>query len=64
MGGPTPGSTVGGVGSVYGGIAQPLETEKTHDNVKLLPMSTKASSNGDTSIEYGKQYLPPAWVDI
>ena len=54
IGGSTPGNVVGGSGNTYGGIIQPLETEKTHDNVKLLPMSTKASSNGDTSIEYGK----------
>ena len=27
-------------------------------------MNTKASSNDDSSIEYGKQFLPPAWVDI
>jgi len=34
-----------------------------NDNVKLLPMSTKASSE-DSSIEYGKRFLPPIWVDI
>ena len=29
-------------------------------------MSTKASSNDDSggSIEYGKRFLPPLWVDI
>jgi hypothetical protein len=27
-------------------------------------MSTKASSEDNTSVEYGKKYLPPLWVDI
>lgn len=38
--------------------------EKVNDNVKLLPMSTKASSNDESVIEYGKRFLPPLWVDI
>ena len=33
------------------------------DNAKLLPVSTKASSNDD-SIEYGRRFLPPVWVDL
>ena len=52
----------------YSGSSSPQETEKLCDNQKLLPMSTKASSNddsgGSTIIEYGKRFLPPLWVDI
>ena len=47
----------------YSGLSSPQENEKVSDNVKLLPMSTKASSE-DSSIEYGKRFLPPLWVDI
>lgn len=61
----------GGHDGTYSGVTSPQETEKlTGDNVKLLPkmaMSTKASSNGDdsgNSIEYGKRFLPPLWVDL
>lgn len=59
---PTPDSASG---NTYSGVTSPIETiEKDH--VKLLPMTTKASSNDDTGsvIEYGKRFLPPLWVDI
>lgn len=48
----------------YSGLNSPQETEKINDNGRLLPMTTKASSHDDSSIEYGKQFLPPPWVDI
>lgn len=47
----------------YSGFSSPQELEKVNDKVNLLPMSTKASSE-DSSIEYGKRFLPPFWVDI
>jgi hypothetical protein len=47
----------------YTGVSSPQETM---DNQKLLykPMSTKASSNDESVVEYGKRFLPPLWVDI
>lgn len=63
----------------YSGVNSPQETEKLTsggETFKLLPngaasssakpLSTKASSNDDSggSIEYGKRFLPPLWVDI
>ena len=53
----------GSSNGTYSGISSPSEIEKGSDNVKLLPMSTKASSE-ESSIEYGKRFLPPLWVDI
>lgn len=58
-------STNLGQNGSYSGINSPQETEKMNDNNRLLPLTTKASSNEDSvSVEYGKQFLPPVWVDI
>ena len=66
-------------GGTYSGVTSPQETELLtgsvskgkQENLKLLAghmhMSTRASSNTDDSagsIEYGKRFLPPQWVDI
>ena len=51
-------------GGQYSGLSSAIENDKTNDNGRLLPMTTKASSNDDSSIEYGKKFLPPLWVDI
>jgi len=48
---------------VYSGLSSPQDHEKINDNQRLIPMSTKASSE-DSSIEYGKRFLPPLWVDV
>lgn len=51
-------------GPSYSGINSPQENEKLTDNNRLLPMDTKASSADSSYIcEYGKKFLPPAWVD-
>jgi hypothetical protein len=51
-------------GGTYSGLSSPNDTEKERENGKLLPIETKASSNDESSIEYGKKFLPPLWVDI
>jgi hypothetical protein len=50
-------------GNTYSGLSSPNETEK-NDNGRLLPQETKASSNDESSVEYGKKFLPPVWVDL
>ena len=51
-------------GGSYSGLSSPQENEKLTDINRLLPLDTKASSNEDSSIEYGKKFLPPIWVDL
>ena len=49
----------------YSGISSPIENEKATDNGRLLPMTTKASSNDESyNMEYSKKFLPPLWVDV
>lgn len=68
------GSNNGGSGT-YSGVSSPQETEKLtggNDYVKLGGsgkgsngiLSTKASSDESVTIEYGKRFMPPVWVDI
>jgi hypothetical protein len=55
----------------YSGVSSPQETEKLtnndyqklHSNFKNH-LSTKASSDESVTIEYGKRFMPPLWVDI
>lgn len=44
-------------------MSSPIEGDKA-DNGRLLPMTTKASSNDESYIEYGKRFQVPEWVDM
>lgn len=53
----------------YSGVNSPQETEKLttggNDYQKLShALSTKANSDESVTIEYGKRFMPPLWVDI
>lgn len=51
-------------GGSYSGLSSPIESDKTNDNGRLLPLTSKVLNSEDSTIEYGKKFLPPIWVDI